>query len=138
MIKQDTAQPRDQVAERAARALDRCVLGPAEIPEGMRAFMEDLVATLLRAGLDLCDVTDGLPEEAGVMLAPTGGPAGAAVRVIWHQHRFADPLGETWRTEQAAMYARLRAVLAAQGYWMGRDDGNAPTVFGSRRPSFWA
>ena len=133
MAKQDPAP--DAVAQRAAHVMDRCVIGPVEVPEHMRPFMEDLVAALLRVGLPVRDPSEGDGEAAtGVMLALGPGPAGAAVRVIWRQHRSVDVLGELWRTQQDAMHTALRTILTAQGYWMSDDTGDAPVVFGPHRP----
>ncbi|WP_019074359.1 hypothetical protein [Streptomyces hokutonensis] len=133
MAKQESAP--DAVALRAAHVLDRCVIGPVDVPEHMRQFMEDLVAALLRVGLPVRDPS-GVDGEAatGVMLALGPGPAGAAVRVIWRQHHSTGGVGEVWRTQQDAMHTALRTILTAQGYWMSDDTGDAPTVFGPNRP----
>jgi len=134
MAKQDPAP--DAVAQRAAHVLDRCVIGPVDVPEHMRPFMEDLVAALLRVGLPLRDPNGGDGEAAtGVMLALGPGPAGAAVRVIWRQHHSTGGVGEVWSTQQGAMHTALRTILTAQGYWMSDDTGDAPVVFGPHRPS---
>lgn len=130
MAKQDPAP--DAVAQRAAHVLDRCVIGPVDVPEHMRPFIEDLVAVLLRVGLPVRDPkSDDAGEAAtGVMLALGPGPAGAAVRVIWRQHHSVDVLSEVWRTQQDAMHT---TILTAQGHWMSDDKGNAPTAYGPRR-----
>ncbi|MFD8215468.1 hypothetical protein ACFV2U_17435 [Streptomyces sp. NPDC059697] len=71
MSKQDTCLTRDAVAEWAARALDRCVIGPSEVPEDRRDFVVDLVTVLLRAGLPACDLraVERGEEATGAMLA---------------------------------------------------------------------
>jgi len=133
MAKQDPVP--DAVAQRAAHILDRCVIGPVDVPEHMRPFMEDLVAVLLRVGLPVRDPNEGDGEAAtGVMLALGPGPAGAAVRVIWRQHHSTGGVGEVWSTQQGAMHTALRTILTAQGYWMSDDRGDAPVVFGPHRP----
>ncbi|WP_328674993.1 hypothetical protein OG226_50845 [Streptomyces sp. NBC_01261] len=68
MANQDPA--RDAVAQRAAHVLEQCVIGPVEVPEHMRPFMEDLVAALLRVGLPV-----RIPAPAPCIRQPPGpGP----------------------------------------------------------------
>jgi hypothetical protein len=52
-------------------------------------------------------------EATGVMLALIPGPAGAAMRVIWRQHRSFDTLSDVWRAQQDDMHDTLHTVLAA-------------------------
>lgn len=75
----------------------------------------DLVAVLLRAGLPGCDLraAERGEEATGVMLALIPGPAGAAMRVIWRQHRSFDTLSDVWRAQQDDMHDTLHTVLAA-------------------------
>lgn len=70
MPEQHAAQPHDSVAQRAARVLDRCVIGPVDVPEHMRP-------ALLRVGVPVRDPSEDDGEAAtGVMLALGTGAGG--------------------------------------------------------------
>lgn len=56
--------------------------------------------------------------------------------MLWRQHpHMEDRADDVWGAQQSAMHQALRAILAAQGYWLKRQPaGEAPIVMGRVRP----
>lgn len=121
---------------KALAALERAVISECGIPDGRRNLAVGVVTALLKAGLPLSDLhADLFEDRAGVALSVVPGPSG--LQLLWRQHPHSERRSDqVWRDQQTAMHQALRAVMAAQGYWLKDDQsaGEAPIVIALARP----
>jgi hypothetical protein len=120
---------------RARYAVDLAVIDGEDLPGPLVELATLVLVTMLKAGLPPYSIEAAAEgDETGVALAPV--PGRRALRVLWRQDPAAQAHmpAERWHAQQAAMNQALRAILAAQAFWIEDGPlGEPPVVLGLTR-----